>query len=290
MDCLTGSCFSDFDYNSSVVLSPPAKPSWVGSPTENEYSLKHEYGVPTKDIPLTCTNNIKLAHWKHWMAVREDIDAYHNHHYFKHAPVGRFLSSSSSATSLMRSSSRKIVFQMPPMPLPPPKMPLDCPDMATIVFRRGGSMWDHPPNKVLRSILVLKEQEREMAVCNMERRKVVTDIIQELRDLGFGFCHWDKSLEWYAEFDESVEGEQALRTCVNSALKDNIKRAKARRKIQEQQSEPQSHHSQQPPDNCCITFVNQDHHHDSRSNEITTFGEQQIGGSYPCGRKRKGTC
>lgn len=165
--------------------------------------------------------------------------------------------------------------------------PVECPDMKTIAFRNGGSMFNHPPNKVLRAIAVSKERERDMAVTNDERRKIVDDVLFELRGQGFRFCRWNQDLGWYTGFDSTHQGEQMLRTCVSSALKDHLKRVKAARNCQEAKEQKRVG----GPGNAMVvdTFTNQDHHlNRQRSGEIQNAGGMNFLCSLVSGKKRKG--
>jgi hypothetical protein len=189
--------------------------TYLESQTENEYCLLHEYGFPVKDIPLTSTNTLKLKQWNQWLKMRSAVDEYHRHHHHLH-------DSENSG--------------------PPHRhLPLECPDHRTIVFKTGGGMWDHPPNKAFRSILSAKEADRDAAVTFAQKGKVVSDILQETRDLGFDFWRWDKETGWYIRFDlggiDGVQEEALLRNSVYVALKDHLKRVKARRVSQARREE-----------------------------------------------------
>jgi hypothetical protein len=90
-------------------------------------------------------------------------------------------------------------------------------------------MFHHPPNKVLRSILTTKEDERGRACTNKEKQGVVTSIIEEAWALGFDFCRWDSDRECYVKYD-CPGGNEALRAAVAVALRDNTKRNRARKR------------------------------------------------------------
>jgi hypothetical protein len=160
-----------------------------------------------KDIPLTSTNTLKLKPWHQWLKMRATVDEYHRLHHHLPGEEGH----------------RQ-------------RLPLECPDHRTIVFKTGGGMWDHPPNKAFRSILSAKEADRDAALTQAQKGKVVSDILQEARDLGFDFWRWDKETGWYIRFDlegrNAKEEEALLRNSIYVALRDHLKRVKARRQSQ----------------------------------------------------------
>jgi hypothetical protein len=255
------------------------------SRTETEYCLQHEFGIPAKNIPLTNANKIKLTQWKLWIKMRELIDADDQqgflrsmHHRRLDGQIGDYPFTTSQPSS----------FDVPSSVTGPKssQRPVDCPDMTTIVFRNGGNMFNHPPNKVLRAIAASKEGERDLAVTNDDRRKIVDDILNELRGLGFGFCRWNQGVGWYTEFDSSPEGEQMLRTCVSSALKDHLRRIKAARNCQEpkeQKADPEQGNVRSVD-----TFTNQDHHLKRHKSEGQTTPGIHVFCSVGSRRKRKG--
>jgi hypothetical protein len=114
---------------------------------------------------------------------------------------------------------------------------VECPDFRCILFRKAGMAWDHPPNKVFRSILASKQGEKLNAKKLNAKIQVITDILDETRNLGFKFMTWDDGKKgsggpWYVEITDMFY----LRECVAQAMRDSIKREKTRTNVQIQDS------------------------------------------------------
>jgi hypothetical protein len=235
---------------------------------ETEYCLQHQYGIPVKDIPLTVTNKVKLTQWKLWINTREAIDMHDEYLFAQSLRNGQ--QAGQTVGILPHDTSSLTTMESTPLS----QRPVECPDMKTIAFRNGGSMFNHPPNKVLRAIAASKEGERDQARTNVDRRKIVDDVLLELRGLGFGFCRWNQDFGWYTGFDSTHQGEQILRTCISSALKDHLKRIKAARNCQES-NEPKVVVRGLGHASAVDTFKNQDHrmsHVSENSEEPRNFG------------------
>jgi hypothetical protein len=208
-------------------------PTREASPTETEYCLKSEYGFPVDDIPLTNTGNIKTIQWRQWIKFREIVDAH---------------------------------WKQTGQPLPG----LDCPDLRSVVFRTSGIMYHHPPNKVLRTILASKEQQRADAATVVAKRQATQDVIQEIHDLGFQFLLWNKDLGYYIPCSDESE----IKKHVFQSWRDQIKRSSAQQNRQASYSSNLEH-----------VFANQDHHDSGGSGYNATVGkkrkgeDQQAGGS-----------
>ncbi len=181
------------------------------SRTENEYCLQHEYGFPVKDIPLTNTHHVKVTdRWRTWFKLRQEVDK--AHHQQAGPQAGQ---------------------QQQPLHVGP--VPFDCPDLRTVVFKNGGAMWDHPPNKVLRSVFATKEGDRHSSTSNSQKRRILLEIIDEVRAMEFGFCRWDTQRGWYLPIDDSTkDGLDVLINCVNNAFKYYLRRAKVHRGMLQQ--------------------------------------------------------
>jgi hypothetical protein len=190
-----------------------------GSRTETEYLLKDEYGIPVRDIPLTCTGQIKLTQWRQWIKFRQTMDA-------QHARTCPLIGVGTTNDDVGRDLSKMIL---------PARghegTPIECPDLTMVVFRNGGTMFHHPANKVFRTILTTKEEDRERACTNKEKQAIITAIIQDAWALGFDFCRWDNDQEYFIKYDRTGDDE-ALRGAVAVALRDNIKRNRTRKKAQ----------------------------------------------------------
>jgi hypothetical protein len=96
----------------------------------------------------------------------------------------------------------------------------------------------HAPNKVFCSILSHHEREYTTAP-NDYKVQVIEQIILEAQRMNFRFVTWDNTHGWYVELcaaadgsntskDDCDERKKQLRDCVVRAMKDNMKRSKAR--------------------------------------------------------------
>jgi hypothetical protein len=183
----------------------------VGSQLETMYLLQQRFGVPTKDVPLTSTGTIKILQLKLWIRARQAMD---DSRKAREARGECFTDSTSFFHGV------------------------ECPDFHCILFRKAGMAWDHPPNKVFRSILESKQNEKEAAVKLNTKIQIVTDILQEAQSLGFRFMAWDDNPKkgtggpWYVEITDMFY----LRECVAQAMRDSIKRQRTRLNVQIQDS------------------------------------------------------
>lgn len=225
-------------YGSRCLFLSPTSLSYVAllptreaSPTETEYCLKSEYGFPVDDIPLTNTGNIKTIQWRQWIKFREVVDAH-----------------------CKRTGQ--------------PFSGVDCPDLRSVVFRTSGIMYDHPPNKVFRTILASKEQQRAEATTLLAKRQATEDVIREIYDLGFQFLLWNKDLGYYVPCSDQSE----IKRHVFQSWRDQIKRSSAQQNRQALNSSNLEH-----------VFSNQDHH-DNRGRDAMVGkkrkGEDQEGGCF----------
>ena len=103
----------------------------------------------------------------------------------------------------------------------------DCPDFQSIAIRSGGSMFNHPPNKLFRSYLKETEKEWSKASKTVEKQRVISKIVDEIRARGFGYVKWSDGDGCYRMLMDADE----IRTFVATSLRDQIKRSKAKRSI-----------------------------------------------------------
>ena len=183
----------------------------TGPRTEIEYQLRNKYGIPTSEIPLTSSGKIKTNYLTTWINYQKSVDDH------------RKLNGSQQPTS---------------------SIGVECPDFRSIVFRRqynAGSMIldiKHPPNKVFDNILASRVEELN-SVHPDNQIKIVEDIIHEAQQMNFCFLTWDKNHGWYVELcnphgdlAESQRQRPQLREFVSRAMKDHMKRMKARKNEQ----------------------------------------------------------
>ena len=189
----------------------------IGPRTEIEYVLRNKYGIPTGDIPLTSSGSIKTNYLSTWVKFQKAIDDHLK------------LNIISGVTSSVEESRTSVG--------------IECPDFHYIVFRRNYSVGNmildmkHAPNKVFCTILSNHESEYS-TVPNDYKVQVIEQIIQEAQQMNFRFVTWDKSYGWYVELCATDDGgsntskndgeRKQLRDCVVRAMKDNMKRSKAR--------------------------------------------------------------
>ncbi|KAL3912133.1 MAG: hypothetical protein SGILL_007006 [Bacillariaceae sp.] len=182
----------------------------TGPRTEIEYQLRNKYGIPTSEIPLTSSGKIKTNYLTTWINYQKSVDDY------------RKLNGNHQPSSLVG---------------------VECPDFRSIVFRRqynAGSMIldinKHPPNKVFDNILASRVEEFT-SIRPDYQIKIVESIIHEAHQMSFCFLTWNKNYGWYVELcnpngDMDKAERPQLREFVNRAMKDHIKRTKARKNEQ----------------------------------------------------------
>mmetsp|Transcript_26054 Transcript_26054/g.45910 ORF Transcript_26054/g.45910 Transcript_26054/m.45910 type:complete len:525 (+) Transcript_26054:102-1676(+) len=151
------------------------------SPTETEYILRNEYGIPTHEFPSTGTGRIKTKNLNNWIKFRIKLDE-------------------KRKTSL-------------------PFHGIDCPDLNSIAIRNGGLMFHHPPNKAFRSYLRDREEKREQARKNTEKQRVVIEIVKEVQAKGFRYVKWDGTEGYYVPVTDPDEIRTFVATSLRDQMK-----------------------------------------------------------------------
>lgn len=170
----------------------------TGTQLEVEYRLRVEYGVPIHSNPLSYTGTIKLGSWRQWIKNRQ----------------------------LLEKVNTKGNSQFPKPGA------IECPDFTSVVFRHGGTFFEHPPNKVFRTIMDDYLDNRTAANNTPQgKARVLTEVINETRQIGFSFLTWDGN--WYYK----IHDEQTIRRLVAQAMRDAIKRRMARTNQQEEEGD-----------------------------------------------------
>lgn len=171
----------------------------TGTSTEIEYKLQSKYGLNCNEIPVTSSGSIKLVQWRQWIKVRKAVDGF------------RTLAAPSTQQRTDGTAA-----------IPPPFPGVECPDFGSIVFRKAGIMWNHPPNKIFRTILSSYEDRRNIAKTLDEKQQVVTDIIDDVENLNLCFLVWDPA-GWYVPFTDTL----VLRDSIGQAFRDHIRRSRS---------------------------------------------------------------
>jgi hypothetical protein len=153
----------------------------LGSPTERDYVLQTEYGIPVHDVPLTGTGRIKTKNLNSWIKFR-----------------------------MKKDETLKAGL---------PFYGIDCPDMKSIAIRNGGIMFHHPPNKAFRSYLKDMEETRERARKNAEKQNVITEIIAEVRSKGFEYVRWDGSEGYFVPVTDPNDIRTFVATSLRDQMK-----------------------------------------------------------------------
>jgi hypothetical protein len=119
----------------------------LGGSVELQYALQG-YGIPTEDIPISSTGNIKMKNLVQWMRIRHAVE---NHD-------DCYLSSSSTSNTGTMSTSRLMTTSMITsmlIPMPPSGI-VECPQPNDVLFRKGNSYVSQTGNAKLRAMIVSK--------------------------------------------------------------------------------------------------------------------------------------
>lgn len=103
-----------------------------------------------------------------------------------------------------------------------PFLGIECPQLDSVIFRNGGSAWDHPGNIKFRRFLAKMEPNREFQKTMAEKRSFLDGIITELISSGMTFLVYDNDKDWYLE----LRDYGVLRKKVFQALRDQSARRK----------------------------------------------------------------
>ncbi|KAL3921989.1 MAG: hypothetical protein SGILL_002451 [Bacillariaceae sp.] len=161
----------------------------VGSDLETTYVLQTEYGIPSKEIQCTETGRMKVKNLNNWLKFRTKVE---------------------------ERKQMSIPFEG-----------IDCPDFQTIAIRSGGSMFNHPPNKLFRSYLKELEEEWCKASKTVEKQRVISKIVDAIQGRGFRYVKWSDSEGCYMP----LKSPDDIRCFVATSLRDQIKRTKAKRSL-----------------------------------------------------------
>lgn len=171
-----------------------------GTNLECEYSLRC-FGIPTDDIPRTCTGKIKTKYLAKWMRVRTAMDDHRR---------------------IMAQNDYNSYYAKPPSVRAFPG--IECPEVNCVLFRLAGLASTHPGNVEFRLFLQDKEGEREQLKTLRQKDDYLHQIIEETAMRGFRFLVFDESRYWYNE----ITDYKVLRKHIFQAQRDIVKRAKAR--------------------------------------------------------------
>ncbi len=139
-----------------------------GNPMENRYALQ-SFGIRADQIPISYTGKIKLGYIRQWIGVRRIIEC----------------------------------------SIPNAQALIEFPKPEDVVFRQGSSCSQHSANYAFRNLIIYKVQEQELsrdiAGVKIRRKKMVLDIIDEVRVKGRGrFLIWNESGGWNELTDEEI--------------------------------------------------------------------------------------
>lgn len=222
-------------------VSPP------GPVDQVDELLKTEYGVPTKDIPITNTGTIKTLILRQWIKLRQTMDA------SKHAPAEagngegvtappKIVSVDGDTAATVADVVRRDSSHSKSTPTAASaagaaapgagRTLVECPDFSSIVFRKAGVLWDHPPNRLFRGLLAARDAQRGEARTLVAKRRVVTDVMDEARTtLGLRFLSWDREAGGYYELDDV----SVIRDHIAQAMRDQSKRKKHLQQLEQLQ-------------------------------------------------------
>ena len=105
---------------------------------------------------------------------------------------------------------------------PPPFLGIECPELKSVIFRNGGSAWDHPGNAQFRGILTRREHDREQQKTMAQKNAFLNGIIKESYADGLTFLQYDNGNECFVEIRDFT----ILRKKVFQALRDQSARRK----------------------------------------------------------------
>ena len=149
-----------------------------GESEELRYALQ-SYGIPTENIPISSTGKIKIGYIKQWMRIRQVIETPDDENKTKDDDVS---SSSSSLPNTLNIT--------------------ECPQLNDVIFRQGTSLFAHPGNVALRSLIETKfnegpeEAESTRSIIKIKRRTFVLEIINEIQLCG-RFLVWNNESCWW---------------------------------------------------------------------------------------------
>jgi len=176
----------------------------TGTSLECEYNLRC-FGVPTDDIPRTCTGKIKTKYLAKWMKVRTAMDDHRR---------------------IMAQNQYNAYYAKPPSVRLFPG--IECPEVNCVLFRLAGLASTHPGNVEFRLFLQDKDSERDQLKTLRQKDDYLHQIIEETATRGFRFLVFDESRYWYNE----IIDYKVLRKHIFQAQRDIGKRAKARASVQ----------------------------------------------------------
>ncbi|OEU23355.1 hypothetical protein FRACYDRAFT_233528 [Fragilariopsis cylindrus CCMP1102] len=134
----------------------------VGEGIELQYILKG-FGIPTENLPITDTGNIKTTYLKQWLRVRKVIEV-------EMTPSGQ----STKTLSI-----------------------IECPRSVDVIFRPGTSMLCHPGNVTFRGLV--ESKQHRTTVKKTDKEQVALEIINDIQNLPNGggrFLIWDNIGYW----------------------------------------------------------------------------------------------
>ena len=176
----------------------------LGTNLECEYSLRC-FGIPTDDIPRTCTGKIKTRYLMKWIKVRTAMDDHRR---------------------IMAQNDYNSYYANPPSMRTFPA--IECPEVNCVLFRLAGLASTHPGNVEFRLFLQDKECERVHLKTLQAKDNHLHQIIKETAARGFRFLAFDESRYWYNEINDY----KVLRKYIFQAQRDISKRTRARSSVQ----------------------------------------------------------
>ena len=176
----------------------------IGTSLECEYSLRC-FGIPTEDIPRTCTGKIKTKFLSKWVKVRTAMDDHRR---------------------MMAQNNYNSYYARPPVLRDFPG--IECPEVNCVLFRLAGLASTHPGNVEFRLLLQEKEKDREKLKTLKQKDDHLNQIIEEMIQRGLRFLVFDENRHWYNE----ITDYRVLRKHVCQAQRDIGKRVKARTSVQ----------------------------------------------------------
>ena len=111
----------------------------IGEPVELRYKLQG-FGIPTGNIPMTWSGNVKVVIFKNWMKVRKAIEDDQDRRQQNQQKDARPSDSNTNNTNdpNHRGDMSKVV---------------ECPYSNDVIFRQGTSLFCHPGNAKFRSLV-----------------------------------------------------------------------------------------------------------------------------------------
>jgi len=190
----------------------------VSSVMETFYKLRC-FGIPTEDFPVTSSGSIKTKKLFKWIKFRiamEEAFERGENLSSSHQRLQNLLSSRDTSPNKYTRSNNG------PSPSPAPFLGIECPQLDSVIFRNGGSAWEHPGNIKFRAILTRMEPNRELQKTMAEKNAFLDEIISELVSAGLTFVAYDDDRDWYVE----LRDYGMLRKKVFQALRDQSARRK----------------------------------------------------------------